>query len=96
MKTRIELIQMRNEIMDIASKYGINNIKVFGSVARGESNLSSDIDFLVNFEEGRTLFDLISFKNELEELLSSKVDVISENAIHWYLKDRIIQEAVEI
>jgi predicted nucleotidyltransferase len=96
MKTRIELKQKRNEILDIAAKYGINNIKVFGSVARGESNQGSDIDFLVNFEEGRTLFDLIGFKNDLEELLSSKVDVVSENAIHWYLKDRIVQEAVEI
>jgi len=91
-----ELIGKRDRILTLASQYGIKSIKVFGSVARGNDKRGSDVDFLVNFEEGRTLFDLIEFKNELEELLDRKVDVITENAIHWYLKEKIMQEAVEI
>lgn len=91
-----ELIGKRDRILTLASQYGIKSIKVFGSVARGDDKRGSDVDFLVNFEEGRTLFDLIEFKNELEELLDRKVDVITENAIHWYLKEKIMQEAVEI
>lgn len=86
----------KKQILRIANKYGVVMIKVFGSVARGEEKSDSDIDFLVKFEEGRTLFDLIAFKNELEYLLNRKVDVVTEDALHWTLKDQIISEVVEI
>lgn len=50
----------------------------------------------MNFDEGRSLFDMIALKEELEELLGRKVDVVSEESVHWYIRDKIIQEAIEI
>src|SRR5699024_9032871 len=73
-------------ILGIANKHGIKNVQVFGSVARLEDNSASDIDLLVEFENGRSLFDLIRFKQEVEDLLNTKVDVVTENAIHWSMK----------
>lgn len=86
----------KDSILSIATMHGAKKIKVFGSFARGEDKPSSDIDVIVNLEEGRSLFDLIALKNDLEELLGRKVDVVTEESIHWYIKDKIIQEAIEI
>ncbi|NLK00700.1 MAG: nucleotidyltransferase family protein [Clostridia bacterium] len=91
-----KLDSKREEIMKIASKYGVQNIRVFGSIARGEETVNSDLDILVKFEQGRSLFDLIDLKYDLEDLLEREVDVITENSIHWYLKDGIEAEAVEL
>ncbi len=91
-----DLMKYREKILDLGTRYGINRIRIFGSVARGEDNFSSDIDLLINFDEGRSLFDLIGFRNDIEELLGRRVDVVSENALHWYIKEKVIQEAVEI
>lgn len=96
MVSKNQLNLKRGEILELASSYGINRIRVFGSVARGEENPESDIDLLVNFNEDSSLFDLIAFKHEVEKLLEQQVDVVSENALHWYIKDKILQEAVEI
>lgn len=96
MPTKQNLIKHRDQILRLASNYGINRVRIFGSTARGEANKNSDIDLLVNFSEGRSLFDLIAFKNDVEDLLNRKVDVVSENSLHWYIKDMVIQEAVEI
>jgi len=62
----------------------------------GRKNDLMKIDLLINFDEGRSLFDLIGFRNDIEELLGRKVDVVSENALHWYIKEKVIQEAVEL
>ena len=86
----------REEITKIAKKHGAQNIRIFGSVARGEETINSDLDILVKFEQGRSLFDLIDLKYDLEDLLEREVDVITENSIHWYLKDGIEAEAVEL
>lgn len=96
MPTKQNLIKHRDQILRLASNYGINRVRIFGSAARGEATKNSDIDLLVNFSEGRTLFDLIAFKNDVEDLLNRKVDVVSENSLHWYIKDMVIQEAVEL
>src|SRR5699024_7717557 len=80
------LQEKRDIILGIANKHGIKNVQVFGSVARLEDNSASDIDLLVEFENGRSLFDLIRFKQEVEDLLNTKVDVVTENAIHWSMK----------
>ena len=96
MPTKKSLNETREKILELAKLYGINRVRVFGSVARGEDKLRSDIDLLVNFDEGRSLFDLIAFKNDIEKLLGRKVDVVSENAIHWYIRDKVLQEAIEI
>jgi len=90
------LKEKREEILEIASRHGIRNIRVFGSVARGESTESSDLDLLVDLEPGRTLLDLGSMLLDLEELLGCRVDALTEPAIHWYIRDRVLKEAVAL
>jgi len=96
MGAKSNLVEAREIILALAAQYGINRVRIFGSVARGEETLHSDLDLLVNFDEDRSLLDLIGFRNKLEEVLDRKVDVVSENALHWYIKDKVIQEAVEL
>ena len=91
-----EVKEKRDQIINIASNHKIKKIKVFGSVVRGDETSDSDIDFLVDRKHGCSLFDLIALKEELENLLGRKVDVVSEKSIHWTLKDKILNEAREI
>ncbi len=83
----------REEILSIAKKHGAYNIRIFGSVARGESKPNSDVDFLVEMEPERSLIDHVALWQDLEELLNCKVDLVSEKALHWYIRDRVISEA---
>ena len=89
-----ELIEAkRDEILRIAAKHGARNVRIFGSVARGEATEQSDVDFLVDMEPGRSLFDLAGLYVDLEALLDRKVDVVTTRGISPYLKDRILAEA---
>ncbi len=83
----------REQILALAAKRGVFNVRVFGSVARGEANPNSDVDLLVDMEEGRSLFDLGGLLMDLQELLHRKVDIVTEAGLHWYIKDRVIKEA---
>ena len=85
--------RMRDEILRLAAKYGAHDVRVFGSVARGEADEDSDIDFLVNFEKGRGLFDHGGLLMELQELLGRKVDVATESGLKPRIKERVIREA---
>lgn len=87
------LKEKREEILHIAAKHGARNVRVFGSVARGEAGEASDLDLLVEFEPGRSLIDHSALVVELEELLGCKVDVVSEGGLHWLLRRRILKEA---
>ena len=62
-------------------------------MARGADDENSDVDFLVELEDGRTLFDLGGLLMDLQDLLKRKVDVVTENGLHWYIKDKILNEA---
>ena len=86
----------RDDILRLAAEHGAMNVRIFGSVARGEQREDSDIDFLVEFEEGRSLIDHVGFIQDLEDLLGVKVDVVSESALHWYIRPRILKEAVPL
>lgn len=86
----------RREVLDIAAKHGARNVRVFGSVARGETTDASDVDLLVEMEPGRSLLDHTALWQELEDLLDCKVDVVSEKALHWYVRDRVLEEAVPL
>jgi predicted nucleotidyltransferase len=86
----------RAEIMRLARKHGATNVRVFGSVARGEARPDSDIDFLVDMEGGRSLLDLIEFGQDLEELLQRKVDILTDGGLSPYLKERIHAEAAPL
>lgn len=83
----------RSEILEIANRHGASNLRVFGSVARGDDDADSDIDFLVDLEQGRSLFDLGGLQVELERLLECRVDVITENGLRPRIKDRVLSEA---
>ncbi|MDA8211847.1 MAG: nucleotidyltransferase family protein [Clostridia bacterium] len=90
------LKEKRHDIMNIASSNGVTKISLFGSVARGEETVNSDIDFLVEFEENRSLFDLIRLKQELESLLQRPIDVVTENGVHPMMRDGILSQVVEL
>ncbi len=83
----------RDDIRRIAARHGAYNIRIFGSVARGEARPDSDVDFLVAVGPGRSAFFPAGLLVDLEELLGCKVDVLTENALHWYIRDRILKEA---
>ncbi len=84
----------RADINRIAASHGAQNVRVFGSVQRGEETSSSDLDLLVDMSEGRSLFDLVALGDELEESLGVEVDVVTEGSLSPYLRDRILSEAV--
>lgn len=89
-----ELLEARRgEILRIAARRGARNVRVFGSVARGEDRPDSDIDFLVDMEPGRTLLDLGGLFADLRELLGRPVDVLTEKELHRLFRNRVLAEA---
>jgi predicted nucleotidyltransferase len=96
MTARELLEKKREEILEIAAKHGARNVRVFGSVARGEADPQSDIDLLVEFETGRSLLDHAGLWLELQEALGCKVDVVSDRGIKARIRERVLREAVPI
>ena len=86
----------RNDILRLASQHGAHHVRVFGSVVRGEAGQTSDIDLLVQMDSGRSLLDLIELTQELESVLQRKVDVLTDEGLSPYLKERIQAEAVPL
>jgi len=86
----------RNEILKISTRYGAKEIKIFGSVLRGEAKRNSDVDLLVELESGRSLLDIIVIKQDLEDLLRCKVDIVTEAALSPYIKDEVLNQAVRL
>ncbi|MFQ5744954.1 MAG: nucleotidyltransferase family protein [Acidobacteriota bacterium] len=86
----------REEILRIAAKYGAHNVRVFGSVARGQADEASDVDFLVELEPGRSLFDLGGLQFELEALLGCRVDVVTVRGLKARIRERVLREAVPV
>lgn len=93
MRTNDLLMLQRSEILRIAASHGAHNVRVFGSVARGDSDDLSDIDFLVEVGSGRSLFDLGALQADLESLLARPVDVVSERGLKPRMRARILREA---
>ncbi len=83
----------RDEILRLARQRGAHDVRVFGSVARGEATENSDLDILVAWEPGRSLMDHAGLVEDLQELLGMKVHVGTEKSLHWYVRDRILREA---
>jgi len=88
--------QKRQDVLRIAVKYGARRVRVFGSVARGEADAQSDVDFLVDLDPGRSLLDLGGLQFELEALLGCSVDVVTERGLKARIRERVLREAVPV
>jgi predicted nucleotidyltransferase len=86
----------RDEVLAIAARHGATNIRVFGSVARGEDDEQSDVDFLVDLAPGRSLFDLGGLLMDLNALLGKDVDVTTEKGLKTRIRERVLSEAVNL
>jgi predicted nucleotidyltransferase len=88
--------EKRAEILKVAARRGARNVRLFGSLARGEESADSDVDLLVDMEEGRSLLDLSHLLQDMEQLLGCRVHVVESEALHWAIRERIIEEAVPL
>ncbi len=86
----------REEILRLAAGRGARNVRVFGSVARGENDAVSDIDFLVDLDAGRSLLDLGALMMDLEAVLQTKVDVVSARGLRERVRERVLRDAVPL
>lgn len=90
------LKQKRRAVLDLTAQYGATNVRIFGSVARGEATESSDIDLLVEFDPDTSLIDHVGLIQDLEDLLGCKVDVVSERGLKDAIRARILRDAVAL
>lgn len=90
------LKRYRTEILRLAAKYGATNVRVFGSVARGEADESSDVDLVVRMARGRSLFDLGGLTMDLEDLLGVHVDVVTERGLRPRVRELVLREAIPV
>ena len=91
-----EFHNKREAILQIARRHGATNVRVFGSVSRGEARADSDIDFLVDLERGRSLLDLGGLLMDLQEFLGCPVDVVTEKGLRLRIRERVLREAVPL
>jgi predicted nucleotidyltransferase len=92
-----ELLQSKREkIIQIAARHGARKVRVFGSVARGTARRGSDVDFLVEMEEGRSLLDHAALILDLERLLKRPVDVTSERGLRQPLRKEVLRDAIAL
>ena len=86
----------REQILELAARHGASNVRVFGSVALGTADSDSDIDFLVDMEKGRSLFDLGGLLMDLQELFGRKVDVVTEKGLRERIREMVTRQAVQL
>ncbi len=91
-----QLAGRRDEIIDIASKYGARNVRIFGSRSRGPGGPQSDLDVLIDLDADRSLLDIVAIKQDLEDMLRIKVDVLTEASLSPYIRTHVLQEAVNL
>ncbi len=82
-----------SKLVDLCVKNGVDSLRVFGSVARGEANKNSDIDILIRFKNPVSLLTLVRLERELSELLGRKVDLVTENALSPYIREKVLKSA---
>ena len=88
--------EKRDEILRLAALHGAHNVRVFGSVARGEADEASDLDLLVDLEPGRGLLDLGGLLMDVQALLDRPVDVVTERGLRERIRERVLREAVPL
>ena len=91
-----DLRKQRETILRLAAVHGASNVRVFGSVARGEADDAGDIDLLVDMEPGRSLLDLGGLLMDLEQLFGRRVDVVTERGLRTRIRDRVLEETVPL
>ncbi|HIK40842.1 nucleotidyltransferase family protein [Thermoleptolyngbya oregonensis NK1-22] len=96
MNIGLQVQEKREAILATAAKYGAYNVRIFGSVARGEADSDSDVDFLVELEAERSLLDLGGLLMELQDLLNCSVDVVTVKGLRPRIRDRILSEAIPL
>ena len=87
------LHKRRADILRLAAAHGARSVQIFGSVARGEADARSDVDFLVEMEPGRSLFDLGGLQMDLQELLDCEVDIVTVAGLRDRIRERVMREA---
>jgi len=92
-KMDVIVVKHRQKILSLAKKNGIRNVRVFGSMARNEANPDSDLDLLVELEEGSSGFALGGFLHDVSNLVHRKVDVVTEKSLHPSLREKVLHEA---
>lgn len=91
------LLEKREEILKIAAKHGAYHVRIFGSVARGEDDENSDIDFLIDYDLSKTSsWFPMGLILELETLLKRKVDVATDDSLHYFIRDKVLKEAIKL
>lgn len=88
------LKEHRENILSIAAKHGAQNVRVFGSVVRGENGPRSDVDFLVEMESGRSLLDMGGMLMDLQDLLGVEVDIVTENGLRKRIRQHVLEQAL--
>jgi predicted nucleotidyltransferase len=96
MELQVLLEEKREAILSACARHGARNIRIFGSVARGDAGPDSDLDVLVDMEPGRSLFDMGGLLTDLQELLGCHVDVVTEKGLRERIRDRVLKEAVPL
>lgn len=96
MVTMETLKAKREDILSLARQWGAHDVRVFGSVARGDAGPQSDVDFLVHFEDGRSLLDHGGLLMDLQDLLGCEVDVVDDDAMRPRFRARVMDEAVPL
>jgi hypothetical protein len=94
MRNMRQLLKSRKkEILEIAARHGVTSIQIFGLAVRGESKPNSDIDFLVEVGPVHSPWFPAGLIADLEDLLGVPVDVVTKNSLHWYIRERVLEEA---
>jgi uncharacterized protein len=90
------VLDKREQILELARRHGVRNVRVFGSAVRGELRADSDVDFLVELEPGRSLLDRIGFIQDLEDLFGRNIDVVNQRVLKPPWQDRILEDALPL
>jgi uncharacterized protein len=88
--------QYKPQILELAKKHGVENIRVFGSVARGDADEKSDVDFLCHLSKGSTVWEMAGMLYDLEEMLETKVDLVSDTGLRSHVVENVLREAIPL